>query len=290
MTLFRNAHYNALVACASVGAMVYYSGTVLWPGLAAALFTASVPRVGWLSCAVGGGILLGQLAAGLGVRHLRRMRVQMTLAGAITVAGIAAVASATTPATESRTVAFVVLGSAGAGYVEILALSTVALVWPRPHDIGLVAGVLGCIRTAAAALATSVYLSVLSMERTRALAADVAPVALRAGLPPALLPALLAATESQGYAAVPGLTDAVVAAVRPVAQHAYAMAYRTVFLCTLPFGLILLVAAVGWCPDVEDYMTEEVARKLQRGGAGRRVKLEVRKGRGGGGGGGGGEG
>ena len=76
MRLFKNLKYVAIVACASIGAMIYYAGTVLWPTMAGALFTTSVEEVGWLSTAVGGGLLCGQIAAGIGVRYLPRMKWQ----------------------------------------------------------------------------------------------------------------------------------------------------------------------------------------------------------------------
>jgi len=54
--------------------MVYYSGTVIWPTMAGALYTASVSEVGWVFCAVGGGLLLGQISAGVDVRFIPRMK------------------------------------------------------------------------------------------------------------------------------------------------------------------------------------------------------------------------
>jgi len=44
-------------------------------------------------------------------------------------------------------------------------------------------------------------------------------------------------------------------------KHAYAMSFRTVFLCTLPFSCLILTAAVI-SPNVEEYLTDDVARKL----------------------------
>ncbi|EME83053.1 uncharacterized protein MYCFIDRAFT_80615 [Pseudocercospora fijiensis CIRAD86] len=261
MVLFKNLKYDAIVACASIGAMVYYAGTVIWPTMAGALFTTSVSRVGWLSCAVGGGLLLGQIAAGIGVRYIPRMKIQMTVAGVIMMAFIAAMASAT-PESEARTTVFLLIGTAAAGYVENLTLSTMALVW-EPDDIGLVAGVLGAIRTAAGALATSMYSSILSTELAKYLPRHVGPAAVEAGLPENSVPALLAAVGTGVFTSVPGIDRNVLSAVDAATKQAYAASFRTVFLCTLPFSAILLVAAVVWCPNVEDYMTEDVARKLQ---------------------------
>lgn len=84
MSLFRNLKYDAIVACASIGAMVYYSGTVIWPTMVGAIFTTSVTRTGWLSCAIGGGLLFGQIAAGIGVRCLPKMKWQSTQSEGLT--------------------------------------------------------------------------------------------------------------------------------------------------------------------------------------------------------------
>jgi hypothetical protein len=260
MRLFKNIKYDAIVACATIGAMVYYSMTVIWPSMIGALFTTDVKKIGWLSCAVGGGLLAGQIAAGLGVRYLPRMKIQMTIASIIMVAFVAAMASAT-PSTEHRTVAFLLIGAAAAGYVENLTLSTMALVW-EPEDIGLVAGVMGSIRTAGGAIATSLYLSILTNQVTKYLPQYVVPAATGAGLPTTSLTDLFAGITAGSFEKVPGITPAIQAVVGEAVQQAYVRSFRTVFLCTLPFGGIILIAAII-CPNVEDYLTSDVARKLQ---------------------------
>ena len=185
----------------------------------------------------------------------------MTIAGVILTAFVAALASST-EFSRGRTVGFLLVGMAAAGYVENLTLSTMALVW-EPDDIGLVAGVLACIRTAAGALATSMYSGILSSEAAKYIPKYVGPAAIEAGLPASSVPALLAGIGTGSFDAVPGINAGVLAAIGSPIKHAYSMAFRTVFLCTIPFGIILLVFAVIWCPNVEDYMTDEVARKLQ---------------------------
>jgi len=49
MRLFRNIPYDALVICASVGAMIYYSMTVLWPTLIGSLWLTDETMIGWYS-------------------------------------------------------------------------------------------------------------------------------------------------------------------------------------------------------------------------------------------------
>ncbi|KAG9234533.1 fungal trichothecene efflux pump [Amylocarpus encephaloides] len=260
MRLFKNGKYNAITACASIAAMVYYSMTVVWPTLIGALFTTNVKEIGWLSCAVGGGLLFGQIAAGFGIRYIPRMKIQMTVAAVIMVAFVASLADVS-EYSRTRTVVSLLIGTAAAGYIENLTLSSMALVW-EPEDIGLVAGVMGSIRTASSSIATSIYISILSNELTKYLPRFVVPAATEAGLPATSMTQLFAGITAGSFAAVPGMTPEIGVAVGHAVKHAYSLAFRTVFLCTLPFGAIILVAAVI-SPNVEDYLTDDVARKLQ---------------------------
>jgi hypothetical protein len=150
---------------------------------------------------------------------------------------------------------------AAAGYIENLTLSSMALVW-EPEDIGLVAGAMGSIRTASSSIATSLYLSILSNQLTKYLPRYVVPAATEAGLPASSLTDLFAGITAGSFAKVPGITPTIEEAVGHAVKHAYSMSFRTVFLCTLPFGAIILVAAVI-SPNVEDYLTDDVARRLQ---------------------------
>lgn len=65
--------------------------------------------------------------AGFGVRHLPRMKIQMTVAATIMVTFVASLAS-TTEYSRTRTVVFLLIAAAAAGYVENLTLSSMALV------------------------------------------------------------------------------------------------------------------------------------------------------------------
>lgn len=108
------------------------------------------------------------------------------------------------------------------------------------------------------------YSSILASEATKYLPAYVGPLAVAAGLPQSSLPALLAGVSTQSFKNVPGASAAVLQAIADPIKQAYTLSFRTVFLCTLPFGVITIIAAI-LCPNVEDYMTDQVARKLQGG-------------------------
>jgi hypothetical protein len=232
---------------------------VIWPTMISSLFTTDIKKTGWLSCAVGGGLLLGQILGGAGVRYVPRMKIQMTAASVICVAFVAAV-SASNAGTEKQTTALLLIGTIGAGYIENLTLSSTAYLWD-PADIGLVTGVLGAIRTGISAIATSLYSSILNTESAKYIPEYVTPAALEAGLPESSLTALFAGIPLGDFSAVPDITPEIIGAVSDAVKHAYSLSFRTVYLCTLPFGALLLVAAV-LSPNVEKYLTNEVARKL----------------------------
>lgn len=49
MRLFKNIQYDAMVACASLAAIVYYANSIIWPTMVGALFTNDIAEIGWLS-------------------------------------------------------------------------------------------------------------------------------------------------------------------------------------------------------------------------------------------------
>ncbi|KAL6704665.1 hypothetical protein ACN47E_007947 [Coniothyrium glycines] len=268
MRLFRKISYDANVACASLAAIVYYANSIIWPTMVSSLFTTDITEIGWLSCAVGGGLLLGQILGGAGVRYLPRMKIQMTVASVITTAFVAAIA-ASDASTQSQTTVLLLIGTTAAGYIENLTLSSTAYLWD-PADIGLVTGVMGAIRTGLSAIATSMYSSILATESTKYIPQKVSKAALAAGLPPSSLSILLSSITSGDFSAVPGISPEIVAATSTAVKEAYATSFRTVYLCTLPFGALLIVAAL-LSPNVEQYLTDEVARKMHD----RNVKVEL---------------
>ncbi|KEF56729.1 uncharacterized protein A1O9_06919 [Exophiala aquamarina CBS 119918] len=260
MKLFRNIPYDALVVCAAIGAMIYYSSIVMWPTLIQAIWYQNDTRmVGYYSCFVGGGLITGQILGGLGHKYIPRTRIQMVVSSCVMVGFIGAMASST-PESLHRSCAFIFLGTVGAGYVESLSLSSIALVWDA-SDFGLVASVMGCIRTAAGAIATSIYPNILTNEFKKYLPRYVSEATLNKGLPADSLPALLEALTTGNFSTVPGITQEIIEAATYANKRAWARSSETVFLVTLAFGGLMLIASL-FAPDVEVYLTDFVPRAL----------------------------
>lgn len=100
---------------------------------------------------------------------------------------------------------------------------------------------------------------------TTTLPANVAPAALNAGLPSEDLPALLAAIAAgtaTAMEAVPGITPTVVAAVGDAVKVAYSQAFKTVYLTSIAFGGLSIIAAL-FITSIDDLMTDFVARKIR---------------------------
>jgi len=80
---------------------------------------------------------------------------------------------------------------------------------------------------------------------------------------PALLAAIAAGTPN-ALEAVPGITPTVIAAVGDVLKMAYSQAFKTVYLTSIAFGGLSIIASL-FITSIDDLMTDFVAWKI--GGA-----------------------
>lgn len=112
------------------------------------------------------------------------------------------------------------------------------------------------------AIAQSLYVTILTNKATAYSAKYIPQAAIGAGLPPSSITALFAALATGDFTAVPGITDKIIAAVGGASKHAYAGAFRMVFLATIPFTVLLVIAAC-FVPDMDKYLHNNVAKKLQ---------------------------
>ncbi|KAI0154272.1 trichothecene efflux pump [Xylariaceae sp. FL1272] len=253
--------YTATVIVAAIGAAVYYSLTVLWPTIITSLYTTDSIQVGLKSSVVGGAILLGQTVGGISLSYVPKVKWQ---AIGVSVAAFAFITAMYTidPYHEATTLALAILGIFFIGIVDNIVFAGVTLILP-PQDIGLATGVLGSIRAIGGVVAQSLYVSVLGNKLTELQPKYVTDAALNAGLPESSLQQLFSALTSGDFSSVPGIDSDIIASVTTAVKWAYADSFKLVFLVTIPFSIILIIASC-FIPDLEKMLGDNVAKKLQR--------------------------
>ncbi|KIW81115.1 hypothetical protein Z517_04138 [Fonsecaea pedrosoi CBS 271.37] len=257
MHIFRDFQYDMIVVLTTVGGMIYYSMTVIYPVSLGVFFSSDPMTVGWLSCAVGGGTLAGQVIGGLLAMRIGYIKYQMiftTLFMAAFIGGLAA----QTKDTQALSSAFATLGSFGVGYIEILAATAATFVIKDQKQMGTPNGIFGSIRSAGGVLATTIYLTILTNRMATNTTNIVVPAVLEAGLPQSSLEQFLTALNSgiaSAIAAVPGVTERIILAGSSALLESYTDAFQKVFLASIAFGVLSVMAAVA----IRPFTKEELA-------------------------------
>lgn len=261
--LLKNGNYVAITIAGCVGTMIYFSMNVLWPEEIAELYTTDPVDAGWLACTTGSAVVLGQILSGVIMKPLGHARWQLFCSTVFMTTFLGALASADQHR-KAYGIAFTFLGGLGVGFQEMITIIMAALVCD-PEDIGLASGFLGSMKQVSGTIATAIYVAILKNRLNDNLAPIVTSTALNAGISKSSIPALFQALEAgtaDALQAVPGMTTQIAAIVEEAVQTVYSSAYRTVYLASIAFGGVAIIAAFS-SRSIDDKMTAEVARKLR---------------------------
>lgn len=258
---FRNRGFVALVCCATVASMFYYSAVLLWPQQVQALFTTDVTYAGWLSCTVAASTALGQVCAGVIVRWGGNVRYWLIFSTFAMVGFVSALA-ALTPSGKNLGIALTILGPFFVGFIELVSLALAPL-FCAAQDIGLASGLLASIRSAGGSIAVAVYTTILNNRLGDTIPNNVLPAAEAAGLPESKAADLLAAVSASDLSA---FSESVQAAVAGALPTAYSQAFKTVYLASLGFGGIAIVGCL-FSKDAKKHLTNKVERRMHDGKA-----------------------
>ncbi|KAJ4367699.1 hypothetical protein N0V83_007284 [Neocucurbitaria cava] len=267
MHLFQNGRWVAAVVLLGLGAGVYYAFSIVWPAQAAVLYgNGDTMRTGYMSTIVGLAIITGQVSAGLLAERIGKTKYQVMAAlgiGGIFL-GCAAVAN---PDNESTTMALIFIGCTFIGWNESICLANSTILVKDQNEIGVAGGTAGSVRAAICAVLVAVYSSVMTNRLEETIPAQVPPVLINAGLPVSSVPLYLQAIQlgAAAIAAVPGITQEIMAVGYRAYQEASADAYRTVYLVTIAFSGISVILTF-WAPNTDDLMTDKVAATLNHEG------------------------
>jgi Fungal trichothecene efflux pump (TRI12) len=123
----------------------------------------------------------------------------------------------------------------------------------------------------------SIYLAIYSNRLTAFLPQEIVPAVQDAGLPASSIPDLFAAVANGTAAAlemVPGMSNGVLDALVLATKHAQAHAFKVVYLATLAFTGIGLIAAF-FITDVNAYLTNYVNKTIHKPKMGNSTAAEV---------------
>ncbi|KAK4936010.1 hypothetical protein LTR10_023057 [Elasticomyces elasticus] len=264
MHLFKSRDYCVLVTITTVGGMLYYSLNVLFSTEVGVLFTTDIVYAGLLSCAIGGGVALGQTIGGIILTPGGNQRWKLFASTIGTTALTVALAGGTQRETAA---ALATCAAICIGVLESLAVVGVTIVIEDPSEMGAGAGAFGSIRSVGGVLATTIFTTILTNKVSSNTESIVIPALLKAGLPlTSLKPFLtaLASGNSGAITAVPGVTESIIGIAVAQTKVAYQKAFTVVYLSSLPFGVISIIAAF-WAPNIKDLMTHDVVRRLDHG-------------------------
>ena len=110
----------------------------------------------------------------------------------------------------------------------------------------------------------AIYVAILDSRLTDTLPTDVSAAALKAGLPKSSLVELLKAITAGAPAAmkaVPGINAQIIAAATEASKTAYSQAFSTVFLASIAFGGLAIIASLVSVP-IDGEFNNVVAAKL----------------------------
>ncbi|KAJ4366143.1 hypothetical protein N0V83_007778 [Neocucurbitaria cava] len=262
---FKNRGWVAAMISLSLGASVYYSQAIVWPQMTVNVYAEG--RVMWgglVACIVGIGITFGEILGGTVAKSLGHWKYQcitvITL-GTLFL-GLAALCEPTTP---NMAIAFMVLATVFVGWNEALVLPICTIVIRDQAEIGTAAGLAGSSRSAISTVASTIYSVVLASRTTKELSQQIPEAVMAAGLPADSVPAYMAAIAAGGSEAlfkpIQGLTPAILAAGAEAYRYAYTDAYRVVFLVSIAFGVLAIIASF-FIPDIDYLMGGKVAATL----------------------------
>lgn len=253
---FANRGFMALVCCATVASMFYYSAVLLWPQQVQQLFTHDVEYGGWLSCTIAASTALGQVCAGIIVRFGGNVRYWLIFSTFAMVGFVAALASLT-PTDKNTGISLTILGPFFVGFIELTSLALAPL-FCAAQDIGLASGLLASIRSAGGSVATTVYTTMMSNRLSSTILELVVPAAQDAGLGASQVPGLLSAIAAGDLSEYSTNIQEAVSASLPCA---YAKAFKMVYLASIGFGGVAIIGCLI-SQDARVYLNSKVERKM----------------------------
>ena len=245
--------WQSMIALSSQGTLYMFTNNLTEIGI------ISIP--GNVSGVIGGWILPSLIHK---IKHVRYQVFAAILVQTIFTASYAAVV----PNNKIGYMILPMFGQSAFTWMTLLSLVASGLFVP-PEELGTTAGLLGTFRSAGGSVGNAVFSTILASSLNKHLAKNIAGAAIGSGFNPANLGKLIPAVIENAVGvpgvlkSVPGITAAVEEATAAAFKNTYGDAFRLVYYCTIPFGVIALVAAY-FVRDPGHLMNNHVAVHQER--------------------------
>lgn len=234
-----------LVVCFVAG-MLYYSMNVIWPRQSALLWVPAdkpIIRGVYANMVSFGTIIAGWYCIGImpWVKHERWQLIAMMVIQTAMIGSLASVGIND----KAQAIATVVIVSTVNLPPSPLSFGMVSLHLEDQTDIGVAVGLISTFRLIGGAVATAIYTSIQSSRFTAILPGKVSAAAISTGFHGSIAALIKAATANTAaaYKAVPGISNATVAATELAVKQADIQSYSLVYLVAIAFGAIAITAA-----------------------------------------------
>ncbi|KAJ3962692.1 hypothetical protein N0V92_000586 [Colletotrichum tropicale] len=262
--MFKNTGWVAVLLTLSMAASMYYAFSIVFPTQVAVLYSSeSEVNQGWLKCVITAPPLVGQIIASLLATRIGNIKWQLVTTATVGAALYAATACVNTH-NRDTVVALLVTGGFALGWVDALCLASLSVTLEDQSVIGTGVGIATSLRTFISTCSAAIFTTVLNNRLASTVPQLVPPALMEAGLPAASVlefVRLLGADRSM-LASVPGTNSTIIEIGVDMFKVANARAYSTVFLTTLAFSGLGVIASL-LTPEIESKLHEKVSCKLQ---------------------------
>jgi len=213
-----------------------------------------------------GGAILPSL-----IHRIKHIRIQIIVAVAIQTVFTACYA-ATLPGHKAAWMALQFFGASTFAWSTLCGYVTAGVNVPL-RELGLATGIIGTFRNSGGSVGIAIFNTIRTSVLNSQLGPRVTQAALANGFPndPKQLAALMTAVQAavlgdpteMAFKGLPNVTPALISSTITAFRGAYAYAFQRVFLSTIPFGAIALVAAY-FIKDASQYLTNHTAVHLKR--------------------------
>ncbi|PMD49988.1 trichothecene efflux pump [Hyaloscypha bicolor E] len=266
LTLFKDIRgYLCLNIVSMAAGAMYIALSVIWPQQVFLVYSPSTSEwqsQAWMSTTIGwgiwGGIVLLFPLVNI-VKHVRRQILGLLILSVIFTAALSQVG----PGDKKQANAFSFLTALPIGWLET-GTTIIVQLDAADADVGMVYAILSSLRSISGATFTAVFTAILNSKVKSGIASQVPIAAMAAGLPEASLPALfgaIAAQSTAAFAAVPGFTLEVEAAVSSALVEAYSSAFKYVYYTALAIGSVAIIAA-AFLKDYDPLMTGHLPKQV----------------------------